>query len=435
MNTAWADSYNEAIDLMKNQRSHEAGILLLNLYERGVRSPHLLWTLGLHQISQGYPYEGLRYWHLISANDIQGLEEKQALVQSYLPRYEVIYGRYNEAVSHLHRDQASHALEVFTEILKNNVDLQLPVLVYHGYLLALGSIGRGKEAIDQMSSFPDAVRNDPLLVRYADQWKVDLEASHTLKRSKRNMLIGNLAIATVIMIGTAGVTASIMNNKQSKQSYTSPAVEVLSPSASPSSPTASEGNALDATLYQQLQTDIVDLNEELERSKLDSQIIKESAKRTEDKLIELEQSVAIVSGSVDQLKHDAAYKAYRQGREYLKSNQLEEAVKSFRLSVDQGSDDYFSDDNLYEYIRLIWKLEGQEAALPMIESFLSNENENYEKSPYKDDLLFMKAQYLLADNRTDEGLLALHMLEESYAEEWTGRQASQLLQTLGGHSG
>jgi len=441
LETTWIDTYNEAVDLMKAEYPDRAGDKLLRLFEGGERAPALLWALGLNEIARGYPYAGLRYWGLITTGAMPDIADKRAVVQSRLPQYDRLYAKYNDAAALLQRGSARQAVGLFAELVRESADIRVPAPVFYGYLLALGAAGQGGEAADKLAGFPVYVQNHPDIVRYAEQWRKAEQAVREQTGRKRRYAIWGTAGALALVIGASAITAALMRDQGAAALPSAPSASYASaPSASAPPDT---GNRSDETAVgltearaeaERLAADNRKLTDALDQARAEAEAAAQSAEAARAGFDGLTQTVALARGSVDELRAEASLRAYRQGRELLKTGRAAEAAASFRLSLEQGVYNYFSDDNLYAYITAVRETDGDEAAAPLMETFLAETNEHYVQSPYRDDVLWHKARYLLAADRQDEGEACLRELVDEYPDEWTGRASVQLLQHAGGDS-
>ncbi|NMD71123.1 hypothetical protein HHO41_12520 [Bacillus sp. DNRA2] len=152
------ESYNLAVDYMKDELFDEALIILENMVNENVTFDQARWVTGLAYVFTGYPAKALQIWSEITDKYCNGVMQAMETVEAKLPLYQKIYQTYNDALMHVFNSDYQRAAILFEETIGLRWEVPLPVECYQGYILTKIIVGDEKLAFDEMINLPAYIR-------------------------------------------------------------------------------------------------------------------------------------------------------------------------------------------------------------------------------------------------------------------------------------
>ncbi|WP_147535522.1 tetratricopeptide repeat protein [Bacillus marasmi] len=175
------ETYNHAIDYMKDELFDEATDLLEKLVEERPHFNQARWALGIAYTLSGYPHKSLLIWKGIVDGNEHGLNHAIYQVEQKLPVYIEIYQKYNKALEHIQSGKYTEASLLFEELLTMKEDIPLPVVFYQAYILTKMILGDEKNAFDEMVQFPAYVRKSLVIQDLGEEIHQYLESYRNTK--------------------------------------------------------------------------------------------------------------------------------------------------------------------------------------------------------------------------------------------------------------
>lgn len=152
------ESYNLAVDYMKDELFDEALIILENIVNENSTFDQARWATGLAYVFTGYPAKALQIWSDMKDMSCNGVMQAMETIEAKLPLYQKIYQTYNDALIHVNDSDYQRAAVLFEETIRLRQEVPLPVECYQGYILTKIIVGDEKLAFDEMISFPAYIR-------------------------------------------------------------------------------------------------------------------------------------------------------------------------------------------------------------------------------------------------------------------------------------
>jgi hypothetical protein len=125
-----------------------------------------------------------------------------------------------------------------------------------------------------------------------------------------------------------------------------------------------------------------------------------------------------------------AVAAYEKGFNDYQNKNYQNVIEKFKISYTLDSTNYSSDDTLYYLILAEQKVKDQANVNPYASEFASKKNEFFTKSPYYDDIILMKAEWLIKENRKEDAIKILNEIVKDFSKKWTANKAKRLLDGL-----
>lgn len=403
--TVYATIYNEAIILIQKGSYLKAEKILKELASQVPNNSLTYYTLGLVEATIGKPYEALRSWDRVSAEENPSIRvEREQLIEA-LPAYEAIFTKNNAALKEGQAENFSQSIALYKEIMNEGKDIPLPVTIYEGYLLCLLLSEQLTEFEKVYGSAPNYVKEAPQvreLYFMMDTAGLNSQLIQSKARYKRNkrFLIGFISAAAIAVIAALGISL----NKDSSEP----------------TPSAAASEAVNEKLTADLEKELEDLKEE--NNTLRSNADKLAAEEVSN--AELSQLVKATDVDIASLEAEASEGLYQKGYAAYESGDYEGSVESLTRSIDYNNKAYYSDDAHFFLIQSLYVTDQLEEAVTQMHAFLEA---NYAESPYVDDVMLQLAKSSLQMGDREQASALLLSILELYPDEWTASEAQKIL--------
>lgn len=417
--------YNEAIQLLKQQDFLKAEKLLRQLTKEDQQADEVKWALGLIQIYVGKPYQAITYWQTVKDREHYKIDQQIAKVEQILPKYDEIYETYNQALVYIKEQQFEQALANFNQCLAFKD--ALPIEVYEGFVNLAYYLDKEDLVDEMLKHAPKHVlaankihrtiqlkKNTQQLIQDNNKFEANeknLQQEVKVARKQRNGILGGGLALVMALLATM-----VLVNKEDVESNVTPIVA----ESEIKTEVVSEKNvqSTDTEMVQELEQKIITLEEQLTEST-------ESIEQLHAKENLLEQK----NISLDIILADAQKKQYQTGYYYYQNGQYDTAVDLLQKSLQFEQDVYYADDAHYYLIQSKIKTGGNNLKEDY-DRFINNELESYKQSPFYDDILLQYAQYEMNHDNNDVAKQLLNRVTTEYAQEWTAKRATLLLNEL-----
>ena len=376
------------------------------------------WALGLTYVMSGFPHKALQEWKDLSVEEIPHIMVSKKNAEEKLPTYEKLYQKYNDSLDLVKGNEFGEARTAFKELLSFQEEVPLPFDFYEGYLLS-SALEEVEGVGEDILTFPIYIQNHPTIIEIQKKLKLQNEPvsnQNTNKKKAFKKVFYITGLAASIMIG-----AFVMNDINERSPSKNAAIEqpvVLDPEKIGSS---QDQVANLETKITQLQSDKDKLLAELENQALK---IEEQTKVQE----------ILTTANVDyaSLEAKAGLVLYQKGVSAYENKQYEEAVSFFDQSHSAIDNEYYSDDALYYFIQSKKKLEQVEGIEGLYDKFLLTNNIHFKDSPYYDDVLLEKAEWLSKVGEDNKAITLLEQIQSEYPEEWTALRSKNIMKEIMG---
>ncbi|GAX90303.1 tetratricopeptide repeat protein [Effusibacillus lacus] len=394
--------YQQAIKKISLGNYEKAKRLLESAIHNGEGHSLIYWTLGLIEVSMGYPHKGLERWKSVKPEAIPDIHEKIEHVASFLPKYEEVRRLYNEAVDFAKFKNWKICRSRFFRLMEMASAIPLPADIYYGYYLTLIVSGELQKAASEMANAPAYVRTTPRFNVLETKLKAQLTSDRKVQTGKKRIYYLRIASVMGILL-TAGSLgyAVISNSVQEANGIVGEEKKV------PDSQSVNE---------KELNVRLRELEQNYEKQKLETKQLRELFRYAK---IDLDDTV---------LK--ASLNTYLEGYSLLKKGEPAKASEMFEKSRELHSDSYFADDNLYYLIQAKAKEGKAQEARTLREEFMAKTGQHYLRSPYYDDILLQQAEDLIQQGKKVEALPLLDKIITDFSNEWTAQRARGLRRQL-----
>lgn len=421
--------YNIAIEKLKLRDYKQANRLLKEALLEQPQSVEILWALGLSEIYLGNPFNAEAYWEKIEPKQFH-ISEKIKLLESYKPKYEEIYEKFNESIAIVKSTNYDQAFIKLSELMENE-DI-LPPRVYIAYANLAAYLNKSDEFTQQYEKFPKHIQYIPEIVKivlYIDSLQKNEMSSEQISRKEhevqqlqkssktKNFVMTILAIAITAAVVTLGISfADIGEQKEGLSSTETDEVKVADETS-----TENEKDVVDTKYKQQIDA----LNQEINKLQNELDTTTVQVQQWDDK----NEILQLAGQSVDDEIIMAEKKLYTNGYAAYTNGHYENAITLLENSWKYNMESYFADDALYYTIKAKKKL-SDESYIEDYEEFLNNATSNFLNSSYYDDVLYEYSKSLIQQGNLHEAKQYLTILMNDYTNEWTGIEANRLLKEM-----
>ncbi|WP_078543756.1 tetratricopeptide repeat protein [Litchfieldia alkalitelluris] len=420
-------SYNLAKEYLHQEKYEEAKSLLEKVQKDIPNHPQIKWSLGLIHVLTGYPHQALMVWKGLTEEVVLGYSKSKAQVEQVLSLYEHLYGLYNQAISYGKSGKIEQAKEIYKQLLSYQKEIALPVEFYQGYILTSSLLGEGETIFQDFDSFPKYITSNSTvdeLVRKllkahsieepTPQKVVEQSKQPTPKNRNTKKVFYGLGLVAAMLI--TGITVQSLNETHSNV-------------ALPVQPVVSNVDTSETNQYKERMSELEDEVKVL--------LEKQEALQAElgDKSQQLEnhektqQILELANVDFKVITNQAALEAYKEGLHFYQNGQYDLAVTSLEQSQMVDSTQYYADDALFYLIQSKKKIDESNNLSELYDEFLENKENPFSLSPYYDDILLLKAEWLV-NNNVGEGTQLLKQIQTEYPQEWTANRAKQILKGI-----
>lgn len=418
--------YNHSLAYIANGDYEQARILLEQADREVPGIPLLNRILGYVEIQTGYPHYAVTRWNRFSLEELVLPKDRKEWAESLLPQYDTIYERYNYALEQIHKGDYDAALKGFEALIARDKQVALPVRLYRGYFLLLARTGSYETMFNQMDASPDYVKMSREIRHLRTRMEVWCTPTAVVSKPRQSkVLLSALAASVLLIMGLLG-TVYVMSNENT---------EPLALQTEGSEPTVATPSA-EAEPVQTLEKNDVDsmeiakLNEQVKVLDAEKATLETELKQVRE-MLSGQEKVRVLSGtSEESLTLKAANQLYNSGFQLFKQGRYKEAEQAFAESGAFGLNTYYADDNLYYWMESLKKQELHSEAAKLYDRFLNESDPNYLRSPYLDDVLLFKAEYLLESGEEEATMSLLEKLVTDYPKEWTADRARYLIKKI-----
>lgn len=418
--------YNQAIALIREGKLEEAKHLLESVLAAAPLHPQTSWALGLVETQLGDPITGLSRWERLNLEDFPQLESRREIIISNRNVYEDIRTAFNRALMLSREKNFEDANLVLSQLLDRNLPVPLPLELYKLTVIVKAANGKLEEAVELIEAGPKYIQSSPSILKIINQLqKASLTTSEVAAgvppEPKRKLRTGPLA-AGAVALAAAGLFFFYQDNSE-------PAVER-------NSEVAGEANNEERLTIEHkneisgLQSKIASL--ESEKLLLAEQLDAESEKvREQEKTEEIYRKADI---NLETIEITKARQAFNQGYSEYTSGHLEKAIEKFELSLSLNGSQYYSDDALYYLAKAKYELNTLNPEDPLFGQFSGGTSEHFKGSPYKDDLLLIRANSYKEAGDNQKALEVVSVIKTEFPNEWTSQAAKSLEKVIGQES-
>ncbi|MCD5324156.1 MULTISPECIES: tetratricopeptide repeat protein [Pontibacillus] len=416
------NQYNEAIHLLKEERYLEAETLLAPLHAQYPNEPSIRWSLGLAYALMGYPQKSVELWKGIPLRNEYPIERMEEEIRKNESTYNEAIQAYNDGLIYLKQKDPDKANLLFQRVLSIGEKIILPFPVYKAAVLHLLHSDRYVEAESVIENLPPHCVEDPQLhtlrevvntakVNKKSDYATKKESKSPFYKGKRTLYV--LGLASCLALGFYTTTLFSGDVVANEDKRLQEKIEVLN-----------EENQL---LMEQNTT------LEVEKGELKSSIknlkVTDSSKNAKNQADQSVKEVINQAGmNVKDIYDKASIKLYRKGLSNYQHGDYASAITELKESYSLSQDRYYSDDALYHLIVAMDSTNIE--VMEYINEFLESNNTSFIESPYRDDLILLKAKNMLVAEKERSAEKVLEELVMNYKGEWTAGRAEELLADL-----
>jgi len=405
--------YNLAIDLLKNEENiFEAIHLLESVYSSSIDCEEVAFALGLAKASVGQVYDALKILHRLENKESRTLIEQ---IEQHLPTYIHCINIYNSSLKKCKQGERIESLKQMARIMKYGEEIPLPLEMYqlYYYLLTINH---------KISQFLSSYKKAPSYVKYDDEiYSLFKTYQYRVKaRSINHNQIKNLSFITTLVVIIFTFVFLIYFQKPTLPLQANNVADNLSFQSMKSNY---------EKRIEELENELLHMNKKLQEKMED---IESKSKHIEE-LENVQKIFNAANLDVKEVSILAGKNLYREGLYLYQSGKLEDAIPLFKRSLAYSANEYFSDDAHFYLINCYIKLNEDEHAFIEMDRFLNKSHEtHYHHSPYKDDVMLLKAKEHLKKCEMEEATLLLKTIISNYSGQWTSYSAKNLLKEIQG---
>lgn len=421
--------YNQAIELIKEDRLEEAKGLLASLLASAPFHSHTNWSAGLVEIMMGNPVTGLTYWERVDENDFPQLPERREQVLSTLGAYEEVRSVYNLALSLLKEKRGEEAEGCLSPLLQRPSLIPLPQDVYRLYMILLIENGKKEQAFDFFSKAPVSIQKAPSFKSFIQAVKGEVLtekidavrkgtkelAIQRKKKRRKKQLVLTAGVAAAVLIGGVYVGTRDWNTVPVNQAISS---------------TADQTEDVNKEEFEQK---IAELESKLTNVESEKESLKQELELELAKVSQYETTEALYEKAnldVGSLRKEEARQAFNSGYSLYKAGDFAGAKEKFEVSYQLDSSEYYSDDSLYYFIQTQKQVGNLTGDSEWFQLFFNSESQHFVESPYRDDLLVLQADAFYREGKNEEALTILTKVQEQFPTEWTANYAKKLAKVI-----
>ncbi|MGL4819578.1 MAG: tetratricopeptide repeat protein [Bacilli bacterium] len=356
--------------------AYDEAILAVEELDDEIETMKTVMCEAIHHAINGEPYEALTL--LVDCTHPYA-DAISLAIRETLPTYATIFQEYNEILTLAKQTggnrQVSYRLSM---LLSRGHELPLPIQMYETYLYMNAATWNRVLCEAAIRNFPLPVQSHSRIVSFLMQYEME----HTVKNQRT--LIQRMVAALVVIVVCLGAIAFGFSHSQAKV------------------------DAMNETITE-LQANLREKNKVLSS-------IEKNEVQTPD---------VILHPSVQE-----AVKHYYQG--FVAFGKKDYALALHHLERAQTRDVtyYFSDDALYYAMRSAKELKNDTLFVRYYTSFLAQTSQDYQASPYRDDVMLAGAKHLISKGERAAAEAMLVEITRSYPTEWTATVANQLQNDL-----
>lgn len=414
--------YKEAFELISLRSYERARGLLEEVMLTAPNTSNIALTLGNVQMLTGYPHLAIHSWSKAKEVGSSLLLSKVQRAEALLSEYDALYERYHHALMLIHKGEHEKALREFALLVDIADRLVLPLPIYYGYFLLLAKHGKKSQLEYEIAQAPQYVQLSQEVNKLQENLAT-ANARSELQAGRRKSKGFVLALSALAVLLAVSIGLNIMPDDEQM------------PASETAISLGTSVREVEARPVQTQQSQAQDVRDAEENAALSMKLQKaqdmynealEKAQSAEALLLDQEQIIESAGVNLDELQQEAGKRTYSMGQAYYKQRNYEQAAKSFQMSRTFTTDSYFADDNLYHWSQTLRKLGKTEEAVLLDNEFLSETSKNYTNSPYLDDVLLERAEYLLQTGFKEEAGVLLQRVINEFPNEWTAARARQL---------